>query len=213
MIEMKKLLITMFASVATLGSNAQDINTLFRQMPDQYIPQLENAWRKDITDLYNEGKDASLKNNMNGTSVLELMNEDYLRLKSTESTRIEMRRLPLINNTYVICMVTTYFGPVADSKVEFFSTDWKPLNTGDIINLAKREDFFKADNDTTSIAWQEVNSFADFDLIEYRLDENEPTLTAIYNTPEYLPKEMLDKINVFIKNKEKKYTWKNSRFE
>ena len=88
MIEMKKLLITMFASVATLGSNAQDINTSFRQMPDQYIPQLENAWRKDITDLYNEGKDASLKNNMNGTSVLELMNEDYLRLKSTESTRI-----------------------------------------------------------------------------------------------------------------------------
>lgn len=210
---MKRLLMTMIAGAASINIFAQDINTLFRQMPDQYIPQLENAWRKDITDLYNEGKEASLKNNMNGTSVLEFMDEDYLRLMSTERTRIEMRRLPLINNTYVICMVTTYFGPVADSKVEFFSTDWQPLSPDNIIEFAKRDDFLKADNDTTSIAWLEVNSMADLDLIEYRLDEKEPVLTAIYNTPQYLSKELQDKMKAFLKCTEKKYVWRHSRFE
>ena len=29
------------------------MDAVFVAMPDQYVPQLENAWRKDLIDLYN----------------------------------------------------------------------------------------------------------------------------------------------------------------
>ena len=124
---MKRTILSLIFSAILVSASAQDMQTLFCQMPDQYIPQLQDAWRKDLTDLFKEGKEARLKNNMNGYSTLEALNDDYLRLQSTERTRIEMRRFPLINGTYVICMVTTYFGPAPDSRVAFYSTDWKPL--------------------------------------------------------------------------------------
>ena len=63
---------------------AQDMDAVFVAMPDQYVPQLENAWRKDLIDLYNSGKEAKLKNTMNGFSTLKKLTDDYLLLQVTE---------------------------------------------------------------------------------------------------------------------------------
>lgn len=95
------------------------MDALFISMPDQNIPQLENAWRKDLVDLYKSGKDATLKNTMNGSSSLKKLTSDYLLLQATERSSIEMKLLPLVNNTNVICMIRTVNGPVADSQIEF----------------------------------------------------------------------------------------------
>lgn len=210
---MKQLLLALLLCMAARPGYAQEISELFCQMPDQYIPQLENAWRKDLVDLYRSGKEAQLKNNMGGISVLEKMTPDYLRLQSTERTRIEMRRFPLVNNTYVICVVTTFFGPVADSRVQFYSTDWKLLDTNSLLKPAVRGDFIRTAADTTDMAWQNAAAVLDMDLIEYRLDETEPTLTAFYTTPQYLSKEERKKVEPFLLTKEKQYVWRQSRFE
>ena len=46
------LLISILICVFALCAKAQDMAAVFISMPDQYIPQLENAWRKDLVDLY-----------------------------------------------------------------------------------------------------------------------------------------------------------------
>lgn len=66
-------------------------------MPDQYIPQLEHAWRKDLVDLYTSGKESRLKNTMNGFSTLQKLTNDYLLLQTTERSTVEMKLLPLVN--------------------------------------------------------------------------------------------------------------------
>ena len=106
-------------------AKAQDMATVFTNMPDEYVPHLESAWRKDLIDLYNTGKSASLKNTMNGTSALLKLTENYLLLQSTERSTIEIKLLPLINNTSIVCMITTVNAPIADSRVAFFTTEWK----------------------------------------------------------------------------------------
>ena len=118
---MKRLIFSILICVFALGAKAQDMAAVFISMPDQNIPQLENAWRKDLVDLYKSGKEARLKNTMNGFSSLDSLTSDYLSLKATERSTIEMKLLPLVNNTNVICMVRTVNGPVADSQVEFFN--------------------------------------------------------------------------------------------
>lgn len=211
---MKRTIFSFIFSAALVSASAQDMQTLFCQMPDQYIPQLQDAWRKDLTDLFKEGKDARLKNNMNGYSTLEALTPDYLRLQATERTRIEMRRLPLINGTYVICMVTTYFGPAPDSRVAFFSTDWKPLDGGETLFVPPmRGDFFRTDADTTSVAWQDTQAALDMDLMEYRLSPDAPTLTVAYTTPEYLSAETQKTVAPFLTNEKITYRWEQSRFK
>lgn len=44
---MRRVIVTLLICVFALGMNAQDMTSVFTAMPDQYIPQLEHAWRKD----------------------------------------------------------------------------------------------------------------------------------------------------------------------
>ena len=104
---MRRLFFSILLGVFVWGMKAQEMDAVFVVMPDQYVPQLENAWRKDLIDLYNSGKEAKLKNTMNGFSTLKKLTDDYLLLQVTERSTVEMKLLPLVNDTYVVCMITT----------------------------------------------------------------------------------------------------------
>ena len=210
---MKRLLFIMLISLCSFGANSQNMDALFELMPDQYIPQLENAWRKDLVDLYNSGKEAKLKNTMNGFSSLVKLTDNYMLLQVTERSTVEMKLLPLINNTNVICMVTTVNGPVADSQIRFFSPEWKLLNTSDLITLVNADWFLKEGIDKSDLSYMEVSSHIDMYLRKMTLSPDNLTLTLEYTTPQYLDKETRKKLEPFLKSEPKVYTWSKSHFE
>lgn len=187
--------------------------SLFAAMPDQNIPQLENAWRKDLIDLYNSGKEAKLKNNMNGFSVLKQLTGDYLLLESTERTTVEMKLLPLVNNTNILCVVTTLSAPVADSRVDFYTTDWQPLATSDLFTPATADWFIKEDTDRNDPVFSTAASRLDMELIRYNLSPDGLTLTATYTTPSYLNEEDRNKIAPYLKESPRVFTWEKSHFK
>lgn len=210
---MKRLIFSILICALALGVKAQEMDALFISMPDQNIPQLENAWRKDLVDLYKSGKDATLKNTMNGSSSLKKLTSDYLLLQATERSSIEMKLLPLVNNTNVICMIRTVNGPVADSQIEFFTTDWQPLAVSDLFTPVDAGWFIKDDTDKNSNAFQDAASRLDMDLIQYTLSPDNLTLTATYTTPLYLSKEDRKAVIPFIKESPKVYTWEKYHFK
>ena len=125
---MKQLIISMLLAACTIvGVGAQDMAELFVKMPDEYTIGLEDAWRKDLVNLYRAGKEAKLQNMMQGASQLMKLTPDYLKIQTSGRSTVELRRLPLVNHTWIICMVTTVSAPVSDSRIHFFTTDWKPL--------------------------------------------------------------------------------------
>lgn len=210
---MKRLILSILLSVFVMGVKAQDMAALFVAMPDQNIPQLENAWRKDIIDLYNSGKEAKLKNTMNGFSVLQKLTSDYLSLQSTERTTIDMKLLPLVNNTYVICVVTTVNGPVPDSQIEFYTTEWAPLDASDLFSPVSADWFIKEDADRNSNAFIDATSRLDMDLITYSLSPDDLTLTETFTTPLYLSKADREKVQPFLKDSPKVFTWEKFHFK
>lgn len=210
---MKRVLIIVWLAFCVFQLKAQNMAEVFVSMPDEYVPQLEDAWRKDLVDLYNSGENAQLKNNMNGTSRLVKLTKDYLLLESTERTTLELKLLPLVNNTFVICKIITVKAPVADSRIAFFSPDWKPLNASDLLEPVTAGWFIREDADKTSIAFQEATSRLDMDLFEYKLSPDDYTLTQIYTTPQYTDKETQKKLKSFLKDSPKVYTWTKSYFK
>lgn len=210
---MRHLFISILFCVLVVGVKAQNIDALFVSMPDQNIPQLDDAWRKDLVELYNSGKEAKLKNTMNGYSTLLKLTDNYLLLQVTERSTVEMKLLPLVNMTNIICMVTTVNGPVADSKVEFFTTDWKPLDTADLLTPVSPDWFIRDNADKNSDAFRTAISLLDMHLIKYALAPDDLTLTATYTTPLYLNKDDREKVLPFLKESPKVYAWDKSHFK
>ena len=192
---------------------AQDMATFFIDIPDQYLPQLEDAWRKDLVGLYQSGKPAVLENMMEGNSTLQKLTPDYLLLQITERSTMEIRLLPLINHTFIACVITTVFAPVADSRVAFYTLEWQPLPASEVFKQADTNSFIKEEIDRQNEDYQQARSYLDMDLIHYHLNPDQLTLEAEYTTPQYLSLEERTKVQPFLKESPKVYYWRAGRFE
>jgi hypothetical protein len=197
----------------SVGINAQTMESVFAEMPDEYIHQLDDAWRKDLITLYKEGKDATLQNLINGTSSLTKLTDDYLSLTVSERSKVEMKLLPLVNDTKLICMITTVYGPAPDSRVRFFTSEWKPLDSTDLLTPVGKEWFIEEGVDNNSINYMEAISLLDMDLFEYSLNPDNLELTEAYSTPKYLGAEERKKAESILKKTSKKYIWEKSHFK
>ena len=204
---MKRYFLSILFCLLAWSMNAQDMETVFVAMPDQNVPQLESAWRKDLIDLYKADKEARLKNTMDGFSSLQKLTKDYLLLQVTERSTLEMKLFPLVNNSYVVCLIKTVYGPVADSKIEFFTTDWQPLNEADFFTPVSTDWFIKEEVDRNDVAFIEATSRLDMDLRKYSLSPDSLILTVEYTTPQYLSKSDSRQVKQFLKEEPKVYTW------
>jgi hypothetical protein len=181
-------------------------------MPSSLIPLLDEAWRKDLTGLYADGKDARLKNTLDGYSSITAMTDDYLLIRVTGRSEMELKRLPLINNTYIICMVTRVEGPVTDSRISFFTTEWQPLEASALMDPVTPEWFIAGPALADSDRYLDALSRLDMDLISYRLSKDDLTLSATYTTPSYLNKSEKESVLRFLKDTPRVYTWDRSGF-
>jgi hypothetical protein len=210
---MKQLIISILVFSGISLTHSQSVADIFIKIPDDMIVQLEGAWRKDFIGLYKSGKTASLENTMQGRSVLKKLTDNYLFLETTERSTLEMKLLPLINETYIICLISTVHAPVADSKTEFYTIDWKRLPDKELFTPITGAWFWREDADTVSFEYIEAKSLVSLDLIKYSLNADDNTMTAEYMSPEYLAKEERKKLLPFLKTEKKVYEWKLSRYE
>jgi hypothetical protein len=206
---MKRLIFSLLFIFPAFCSPAQNIGDVFVKMPKDILVQLEEAWRKDLVDLYKSGKTATLENTMQGKSTLLALTDNYLLLQSTGRSTVEMKLLPLVNNTHIICMITTVYAPVADSRIDFYTTDWTPLPAGELYTPVTAEWFLKEDADESD----GIKALPDIFLVKYSLDAENNALTAEYATPSYLDEESRAKAASFLKDTPRRYEWRLSRFE
>jgi len=198
--------------LVSISVNAQNVASFFIHMPDEQIPQLEEAWRKDLVDLYQSGKDAKLENLMAGQSSIKEMTADYLLLQTSERSTLEIKLLPLINDTYLACVITTVNAPIADSRIDFFSLEWKSLSSADMLEPVTFDWFIKEDVNNNNEEFLHAVSNLDMHLYHYKLNPENLTLTAVYTTPDYLNSEDREKVTPFLKEMPKVYQWKSGRF-
>ena len=210
---MRRLLFVLVFTGWVMAGLSQKIEEAFINMPDEMIIQLEEAWRKGLVDLYKSGKSATLDNMMLGKSTMKHLTDDYLLLQLTKYSTVEMKLLPLVNNTFIICMITTVSAPVADSHVSFYTTEWQPLPAAQLYDPVTEEWFWKEDVDRSSHQFMDARALLNIFLFKYSLSPDAPTLTCEYMTPAWLDEESRAKVMPLLKESPKKYEWKLNRFE
>ncbi|MDR2473172.1 MAG: DUF3256 family protein [Tannerella sp.] len=211
---MKILIINLLLIFVYNFGQSQTIDKLFIAMPNEQIVLLEEAWRKDIIDLYRSGKPATLENRLRGKSTLLKLNDNYLLLQLTERSTLEMRLLPLINNTFIICVITTVSAPVADSNVKFYTTEWKEVKKDDLMKPVDVKRFLKDKNISTAAPeYVTLVAALDMHLLKYSLNEDNNNITAEYMTLQYLDNETKRTILPLLKTEPTVLVWKSGHYE
>lgn len=210
---MKRILIIWFILGICGGVCAQDLKTLFVAMPDSLSPFLTEVNRADFGDFLASGMKAEVKNRFGNISEMTQLTDDYLFLKSSSASTLEMKLLPLNDSVKVICAVFTYFAPAADSRVTFYDTNWKMLSQSDFIQLPQEDEFYvMPQSDAQADSLKNLRTYADMYLWKASLSADKPVLSVTYTTPDYLDKKTADELKHYVVSSPLCYEWENGKF-
>ena len=208
-----KQLITLCFLICSLAVQAQDIKSLFVALPDSLSPLLSKVNREDFGDFLSNNMKAEVKNRFGRSSQMLKMTDDYLQLKLTSVSSAEMKLLPVNDSTQVICVVKTYRGPVIDSEVKFYTTEWKELPATDFLQYPDRETLYTVpESSEKRDSLELLKAQADMDLYKIRLSQDKPEMYLTYTTPDFLEKEAAKSLRAFLCKDFVCYRWENGKF-
>lgn len=173
---MKRLFLTLSVLLMAVRCCAGvPIDTLFAGMPGRLLPLLNLDNRLDCLDLYNSKMNAEVTNVWGERSRLTAKTADYLRVELSAASRMELKLLPLGNDT-VIGRIHTVLTPAADSRVDFFTTAWEPWG-GVLVVPPSVDEFWMRPDTVTEVRFEELRRAAGVAWVEAVFSSAGDTLT------------------------------------
>ena len=166
---------------------AQNISDIFVQMPDSLVQTLDKASKASLIGAWksSDNTNAVIQNKLGGKSELKELTDDYLFLQTSVGNSIEIKLLPVNEYYNILCFVKTGCAPACDSKVSFYTTEWKPLKNNYFTSLSETV-FYKTEPSEKCVS---VKDFLDMHPIKYSLNKENLQLTATYSIGEYINKD------------------------
>ncbi len=142
-----------------------------------------------------------------GDSVKRLdFSEDFISLQTSKIGTMQIKLLPLVNNTQILGVITTVCGTACDSRIDFYTTDWKPL-TQSIFPKVTKDNFLKIDIDHNSEAFQNAYATLDMTPVKLSFSAADKNIKAVYDIKSYLSVDDYKLISPFLKDAPLIYTW------
>ena len=132
--------IIILALMATAG-RADNLRTLFITMPDSITPTLTKSDRLDFLDYMDSGMKARVRNKLGGESVMTRFDENMLSIQTSQSGRMDMLLLNRGKDENLICIIRTATAKYDDSRLSFYTENWEPVPTADLIKLPVLDDY------------------------------------------------------------------------
>ena len=190
---------------------AQEAKTLFINMPDSLSPLLTKVNREDCIDFLGSNMKAQVDNRFGKKSEMTQLGKDYIHMQMSPQTTWQMKLLALNDSTNIICTVSTACAPACDSRLSFYTTDWKPLSASEFITLPVMNDFLNTPDSTAIYEFDEARRSADILLMKADFNKENTELTITLTTPEYMSKETAEKLKPFLR-RPIVYHWKEGAF-
>ena len=93
---MKSIFITFILYIlsVTVADAQVSMRDLWIQMPDSIVPYLNNSVRTEMADLYQMKVKAESRNLLEGTSVIDTLTSDYMRVSLNSNSAMQIKQLP-----------------------------------------------------------------------------------------------------------------------
>ena len=171
---MKKTLIIICFLTCWLCASAQSLREVWIEMPDSVLPYLSKSQRIELADYVDMKADPAVLNAFGDSVRIERMTNNYLLVKTSKVTRLEIKLLD--NNT--LALVQTWKAPVAESKLSLFNLQWQPKEAVVVYN----ENIVKPDS-MSEEEFADLKSLMYPRMREYRLSAENNSLSVSWNYP------------------------------
>jgi transcription antitermination factor NusG len=181
---MRTFILIMLAMSGLSAFSQTKAKDVFATAPDSIFPLLTTNNRLDCIDLIENNMKATVKNKLEQKVEMTALTDSYLQIKPSEKSVVEIKML----NDSVFCLINTCLGPAPDSRISFFTHDWKPYKT--TFPMPHATDFWTSVPDSLARdASFAQRSLEDLLLIQISADKENTELTLTIQTSELSGKE------------------------
>lgn len=206
---MKKILFILLLFSPFVGINAQDMAALVVTMPDNMIigTTLEQKKELAVSESDSIEKKVYIINSV-GDSIERLSyTDDYIALKTSDAGTLQIKLLPLVNNTNIIGVITTVCGQICDSRIDFYTTSWQPLDKSTLFPEIDKSLFFKQDVDKNTLDYKNAMASVDMTPVKLSFSEKDKNITAEYQLQSYLSPDEYKALEPYLLMQPKTFVW------
>lgn len=190
---MHHLILLFFLSLSTIVE-AQQVGDLFKAMPPELLPGVSEGNKTML--LVDSGK-TTVPYPL-GEIVKEAYGNDYLRLQTSKIGTLQLKLLPVSEDSVVVCLIKTVCGNVCDSHISFYTSEWKKLGKEAFLPTISAEIFLnssqkKSENDKYAV------SLPDIYPISATFNETGTDLTLTFHYKERLAEEQIQQLEPLLK--------------
>lgn len=204
---MKRVTITFIAFISLFcgSAQAQDLRTLFIEMPDTLLPLLTDNDRRDMIDFWDARMSTSVVNRLDGKSRITALSDDFLSVELSRSSSMQIKMLNVEGGDTLLCIVNTVGAEAYDSRIHFYNSRWERVD-GLKFAMPSIVDFF-----LPSDSVDKALAVSDIYLVKLSLSADSDSLKAEYTMPLYMSRS--DSARVAPQLRPLHYRWTGKRFE
>ena len=210
----KKYILMACLLTASLGVGAKSMKDLLVSMPDEVMPCLNKNLRLEFAELQEMGVKAEVKNLLGEVSVMDTLTQDFVQVRMSKVSTLQMKKLPMENGDSVICVVKSFAGPEKESELYFFSQEWKALDASQFLGGKRIEDLAETliqKPDTMSESrFEDLKAMIEPNMVSALLLQNENALVVRLASP-LLSADDKKAVNAI--KLQRKFNWSNESFK
>lgn len=205
---MKRYIILLLLSSITFLSSGQTMNELFKSMPSEYLPAFSDA---DKTMLLVDSSLSVIPYALGEIERLEYT-DTFLSLKTSEVGTMQIKILPLVNNTQVVALIKTVCSSnICDSNIRFFTNEWEEIEKSSLLPTIPPSLFFdNSKMDTPEFKW--AMSRIDIYPLQFEFKDGGNDLQAKFDITNHLSKQDVAKIEPYLMKETIDLSWNKSTF-
>ena len=124
---MKRFLFGLCLVAMPVTMMAQQVRKMWVNMPTSIVGSLEKSTRQELLDLKEMKKKAVISGPLGEECSIDTLTADYLSARLSDVSTLQMKMLPTSSGDSLLCLVHTYAGPLPESSISFYTSDWKAL--------------------------------------------------------------------------------------
>jgi len=210
----KTILIIIFICISLSGILAQNITEVITTMPGSIMGNMDSA-QKDLL-VSNPEDTTELVVVLNTYSKLKrlAMSDDYLLTITSDAGTTQIKLLPLVNDSKIICVVKTVCGNgICDSQMQFYTTKWMPITGTDLFPSKTKDWFIKSDTDKNDQNFRNAYAAIDMDPMKITLSPDDLSLTVDFSIKGYLSEDDYKRVQPYLTEEPKIFLWDKISFK
>lgn len=186
------------ATLTGLADEPLTARKVFAEAPLEVIDMLRPSTRLDMIDYYTQADSIfHAPDALGGTSRVESLTDDYMRVAVTPVSTLEIKILPYRKGFIAMTLYTVGGEGIAkDTEVAFYDSDLQPLPSGKFLKQPDASAFFNLRG--SDITEADLREWMPFRTVAYSTGPGDAPLTATLTTLAALSDETRERLGKVI---------------